>query len=380
MSKREFSLSMRDVTKDYDGTRVLDVPELDVKQGEFLSLLGPSGSGKTTSLRLVAGFEAPSAGQIVIDGQDVAQVRAEKRNIGLVFQNYALFPHMTVAENIAFPLQMRSQSPSDIERRVAEALDLVDLAPYRDRNAAQLSGGQQQRVAIARAIVYEPALLLMDEPLGALDRRLRSRLQNELRALHRKLGITIVYVTHDQDEAMSLSDRVAIMNHGKIVQLGRPDALYDSPASLFVSNFLGDNNTLSARIAGADRAELAEGTVIPIPRVRTAVGAAADLTIRPERVRLAAESTGETTKPRFEGVVVDVVSLGAATQYCVQVDGVGALWASVQNSAHAFRGAVGDRVEVGWELDDVHVFPRNTDMLADSSALEDTAKLATADA
>ncbi|MFC4120039.1 ABC transporter ATP-binding protein [Nonomuraea zeae] len=377
----EFSLSMREVTKDYDGVRVLDVPELDVRQGEFFSLLGPSGSGKTTGLRLVAGFEAPTAGRIIINGQDVARVRAEKRNIGLVFQNYALFPHMTVAENVAFPLHMRSLSARDIERRVAEVLEQVDLAPFRDRNAATLSGGQQQRVAIARAIVYEPDLLLMDEPLGALDRRLRARLQGELRGLHHRLGIPIVYVTHDQDEAMALSDRVAIMNGGHIVQLGAPKELYDSPASLFVSNFLGDNNTLPARIAGPGRASLDGGATMPIKRTGAPAGTPADLTIRPERLRLVAEAegAGQPDGPGFDGVIADVVALGAMTQYNVRIDGVGALWASVQNSAHAFSGVPGDRVGVRWELDDVHVFPREPGAPGGPSAA-DEATMATADA
>ena len=349
-------LSLRDVTKDYHGVRVLSVPELDVEEGEFFSLLGPSGSGKTTTLKLIAGFEGLSTGTVRIDGRDVAPVPVEKRNIGVVFQNYALFPHMTVAQNIAFPLETRRVPRKEIARRVAGILDLVDLAPHRDKNAALLSGGQQQRVAIGRALVFEPSLLLLDEPLGALDRKLRQRLQEELRALQRKLGITVVYVTHDQDEAMSMSDRIAIMNHGVVEQLGRPRGLYDRPETLFVSNFLGDNNTMGAVLASSSTLRLAGGAEVPAPATSFAAGAVLSATLRPERVALSAADAGGAGHVRLGGIVRDAVALGATTTYFVDVDGVGAVKASVQHSGDYFSAAPGDAVGVGWRTEDLHLF------------------------
>jgi ABC-type Fe3+/spermidine/putrescine transport system ATPase subunit len=350
-------LSLRDVTKEYHGVQVLSVPELDVREGEFFSLLGPSGSGKTTTLKLTAGFEALTTGSIEIDGRDVAPVPVEKRNIGVVFQNYALFPHMTVAQNIAFPLETRRVPRAEIARRVGEVLDLVDLAPHRDKNAALLSGGQQQRVAIGRTLVFEPSLLLMDEPLGALDRKLRQRLQEELRALQRKLGITVVYVTHDQDEAMSMSDRIAIMNHGVVEQLGAPRALYDRPQTLFVSNFLGDNNTLRAQRSSASSLRFAAGAEVAAPASDLPVGSALSVTLRPERVALAAADGRPHGSIRLTGTVTDAVALGAVTSYTVHVDGIGDLRASVQHSGVHFAGAPGDEVLVGWDADDLHLFP-----------------------
>ncbi|WP_181156485.1 ABC transporter ATP-binding protein [Microbacterium sp. MYb66] len=350
-------LSLREVTKDYHGVRVLSVPELDVREGEFFSLLGPSGSGKTTTLKLIAGFEALTTGSIEIDGRDVAPVPVEKRNIGVVFQNYALFPHMTVAQNIAFPLETRRVPRPEIARRVAEVLELVDLAPHRDKNAALLSGGQQQRVAIGRTLVFEPSLLLMDEPLGALDRKLRQRLQEELRALQRKLGITVVYVTHDQDEAMSMSDRIAIMNHGVVEQLGAPRGLYDRPETLFVSNFLGDNNTLRAQRSSASSLRFSDGIEVPAPESAHPAGAALSVTLRPERVALASPVSGPQGASRLRGTVTDAVALGAITSYSVRVDGIGDLKASVQHSGgDYFIGAPGDEVLVGWDVEDLHLF------------------------
>lgn len=355
-------LSLRDVTKDYHGVRVLSVPELDVDEGEFFSLLGPSGSGKTTTLKLIAGFESLTTGRIDIDGKDVAPVPVEKRNIGVVFQNYALFPHMTVAQNIAFPLETRRMPRKEIARRVADVLELIDLTAHRDKNAALLSGGQQQRVAIGRTLVFEPSLLLMDEPLGALDRKLRQRLQEELRALQRKLGITVVYVTHDQDEAMSMSDRIAIMNHGVVEQLGNPRALYDQPETLFVSNFLGDNNTASAVVESRGSIRFAEGASVPAPPAEFASGAPVAVTLRPERLRLA-HTPGTDAGPALRGTVTDVVALGATTTYKVDVAGVGQMKANVQHSGEYFTAAPGDLVHVAWEPRDLHVFRDSGDPL-----------------
>ncbi|MEI3847964.1 MULTISPECIES: ABC transporter ATP-binding protein [unclassified Microbacterium] len=348
-------LSLRDVTKEYHGVRVLTVPELDVHEGEFFSLLGPSGSGKTTTLKLVAGFEGLTTGTIDVDGRDIAPVPVEKRNIGVVFQNYALFPHMTVAQNIAFPLETRRVPRAEIARRVAEVLELVDLTAHRDKNAALLSGGQQQRVAIGRTLVFEPSLLLMDEPLGALDRKLRQRLQEELRALQRSLGITVVYVTHDQDEAMSMSDRIAIMNHGVVEQLGDPRGLYDRPETLFVSNFLGDNNTLAAIQASASSLRFDGGAEVASAS-RFAPGTRLSATLRPERVSLARDGGRVHGSTRLTGTVTDVVALGAVTAYRVDVAGVGQLKATVQHSGDYFSAVPGDAVAVGWSGEDLHLF------------------------
>ncbi|MDR6632051.1 putative spermidine/putrescine transport system ATP-binding protein [Phyllobacterium sp. 1468] len=234
-----------DVEKSYDG-RTFAVTRLNmhVAKGEFLTLLGPSGSGKTTTLNMLAGFERPTNGSIFLDGQSVDRRPPYERNIGMVFQNYALFPHMTVEENVGFPLSVRKFSKADVTTRVHKALDMIQLRKFGDRRPGQLSGGQQQRVALARALVFEPTLVLMDEPLGALDKKLREHMQLEIKQLHSMLGVTIVYVTHDQSEALTMSDRVAVFNNGGIAQIGTPDNLYKKPESPFVASFIGENNTL----------------------------------------------------------------------------------------------------------------------------------------
>jgi putative spermidine/putrescine transport system ATP-binding protein len=241
--------AFKGVAKSYDG-RVLAVDDLNlaIKRGEFLTLLGPSGSGKTTSLMMLAGFEAPSAGLIEIDGRPVTHLPPYRRNLGIVFQSYALFPHMSVAENVAFSLAVRGTTPMEIERRVESALAMVQLAGFGERRPIQLSGGQQQRVALARALVFRPKIVLMDEPLGALDRQLREHMQFELKRIHAELGVTIVYVTHDQDEALTMSDRVAIFDRGVVHQLASPRDIYDSPADAFVARFVGENNLLQGRV------------------------------------------------------------------------------------------------------------------------------------
>ena len=237
------------VSKSYDGqTFSVHDFSLSVYRGEFVTLLGPSGSGKTTCLKMLAGFEEPSSGEIWLNDRPVNQVKAWKRNIGVVFQHYALFPHMTIAENLAFPLQARRIARDEIEHSVMRALDMVQLQDFAGRRPAQLSGGQQQRVAIARALVFEPDLILMDEPLGALDRRLREEMQYEIRRLQQRLGVTMIYVTHDQNEAMVLSDRVAVMEQGRICQVASPEALYEEPQRLFVANFIGENNQVEGRM------------------------------------------------------------------------------------------------------------------------------------
>ena len=237
------------VEKSYDG-RTLAVRDLtlDVAQGEFLTLLGPSGSGKTTTLNMLAGFERPTRGEILLGGKPVDRLPPYERNIGMVFQNYALFPHMTVGENVAFPLSVRRMRRAEIAERVRRALAMVRLEAFADRRPAQLSGGQQQRVALARALVFEPSLVLMDEPLGALDKKLREQMQIEIKLLHERLGLTVVYVTHDQSEALTMSDRIAVFHDGRVVQLGTPDLLYSEPSDAFVAGFIGENNMLAGTV------------------------------------------------------------------------------------------------------------------------------------
>jgi len=240
------------VSKSYDNSGAAAVRDLDldVARGEFLTLLGPSGSGKTTTLMMLAGFERPSSGAILVEDVDISRTPAHKRGLGMVFQNYALFPHMTVAQNLAFPLQVRHMGRAEIDRRVKRALEMVRLEGLDRRRPGQLSGGQQQRVAVARALVFEPKAVLMDEPLGALDKSLREQLQYEIKRIHRELGVTIIYVTHDQGEALTMSDRIAVFNKGRVEQCGAPGALYDRPANLFVAGFVGENNFLAADVAG----------------------------------------------------------------------------------------------------------------------------------
>ena len=268
----------RNVQKSYDGeTLVVKNLNLDIEAGEFVTMLGPSGSGKTTCLMMLAGFEPATHGEITLDGVPINNVPPHKRGIGMVFQNYALFPHMTVAENLAFPLQVRKMKKTEIESRVNRALDMVQLGGFGGRRPAQLSGGQQQRVAVARALVFDPALVLMDEPLGALDKQLREQMQYEIKHIHENLGVTVVYVTHDQSEALTMSNRVAVFNDGVIQQLASPDDLYERPENAFVAQFIGENNTLNGTVREIDgdncTVELDDGAMVEALKVNVnAVG------------------------------------------------------------------------------------------------------------
>jgi putative spermidine/putrescine transport system ATP-binding protein len=295
-------LRFEHVSKSYPATKGAAAPaalaslELDIARGELLTLLGPSGSGKTTTLMLLAGFELPDEGRILLEGRDIARLPAHKRGIGVVFQSYALFPHMTVAENVAFPLEARKVPRGERAARVARALEMVRLPDYGDRRPAQLSGGQQQRVALARAMVFEPPIVLLDEPLGALDKALREEMQHEIRALHQRLGLTMMYVTHDQSEALTLSDRIAVLARGRLRQVAPPRELYDEPADAFVAGFVGENNSLKVGVVEVlhqqARLHLADGTEV---RARlggsVAPGAYGVLMVRPERIALAAPDT-----------------------------------------------------------------------------------------
>ena len=287
------------VQKTYDGVQlVVRQLDLDIRRGEFLTLLGPSGSGKTTTLMMLAGFESPTAGEIVLDGKPITRTPPHKRNFGMVFQNYALFPHLTVGQNVAYPLTVRKVSKDEQARRTTRALDMVQLKGMADRYPAQLSGGQQQRVALARALVFEPQLVLMDEPLGALDKQLREHMQIELKELHRQLGVTFVYVTHDQSEALTMSDRVAVFNDGVVQQLDVVDRMYETPSNRFVAGFIGDSTMLQGTVRATDGERcdvvLTDGRVLTGINVnRAAVGAAVQAGIRPERIVLHGQAPGE---------------------------------------------------------------------------------------
>jgi putative spermidine/putrescine transport system ATP-binding protein len=299
------------IEKRYGTVVALAPTDLKVQSGEFLTLLGPSGSGKTTLLMTIAGLAHPDGGRIVIDGRDSTHTPVYDRDIGMVFQNYALFPHLDIFENVAFSLRVRGIGGSEIERRTHEALALVQLDHLARRFPKELSGGQQQRIAIARSIVYQPSIILMDEPLGALDKRLREQMQIEIKRLHRQLGVTIIYVTHDQEEALSMSDRICLMNNGGIVQLGRPDELYFAPRSLFAASFLGEANILKARrTANPDEASIS-GAAVRFGNTQAAANEALSLLIRPECFSL------ESARPsdnHLTGRLLDITMLGPLTR------------------------------------------------------------------
>ena len=312
MTANDALVTFRGVQKTYDGTSlVVRDLNLDIQRGEFLSLLGPSGSGKTTTLMMLAGFESPTAGEISLGGVPITRTPPHKRNFGMVFQNYALFPHMTVADNIAYPLTVRKLGQSEREAKVKRALEMVQMGAMGARFPAQLSGGQQQRVALARALVFDPQLVLMDEPLGALDKQLREHMQIELKALHRRLGVTFVYVTHDQAEALTMSDRVAVFNDGRIQQIDRVDRLYETPVNRFVANFVGDNAVLQAKVHATDGdtcdVVLPSGERLQGINVnRAGLGDAVQCSVRPERIELA-----EAARPNtVSGTVMDIIYFG----------------------------------------------------------------------
>ena len=312
MTSTSTLVSFTGVQKTYDGINlVVRDLNLDIRKGEFLSLLGPSGSGKTTTLMMLAGFESPTAGDIMLNGRQITRTPPHKRNFGMVFQNYALFPHMTLAENIAYPLTVRKLPKAEREAKVLQALDMVQLGRMGGRYPGQLSGGQQQRVALARALVFDPQLVLMDEPLGALDKQLREHMQIELKALHRRLGVTFVYVTHDQTEALTMSDRVAVFNDGAIQQIDVVGNLYETPSNRFVAGFVGDSTVLDAEVTRLDGAHcevrLPSGVVLRGLNVNTCgVGDTVQCGTRPERLKIA-EAAGANT---FQSKVLDVIYFG----------------------------------------------------------------------
>ncbi len=341
-------LKLRGLVKRYGGTAAVEHVDLDVASGEFLTLLGPSGSGKTTTLSMVAGFTEPTDGSVVIDGQEITKVPPHKRGLGMVFQNYSLFSHLSVRENVEFPLRQRKVAKAERTRRAMEALELVELQGRAEAKPSQLSGGQQQRVALARALVFNPRLLLMDEPFGALDRALRERLQIELRRLHHELGITVVFVTHDQEEALTLSDRIAVFNEGRIEQIGTPRELYEKPASLFVARFIGESNAFTGQVS--------QGTFVSNAGVRiptTAPDGASVAIVRPERVQVL-DPAVTATQSGLEGRVNDVTYLGAQHRIEVNTDDGPVIIRSDTRLPLAERGA---RIALSWEATDAAIFP-----------------------
>ncbi|WP_420004410.1 ABC transporter ATP-binding protein [Arenibacterium sp. LLYu02] len=348
-------ITFSNVDKSYGTVKVIDRLNLDIEEGEFLSLLGPSGSGKTTSLMMLAGFEAVSSGQITMDGLRIDDVATYKRGMGIVFQNYALFPHMSVAENIAFPLRMRKVARAEIATRVAQALDRVRLGHLGDRRPAQLSGGQQQRVALARALVFEPRVILLDEPLGALDKNLREEMQLELRSLHHNLGLTFVFVTHDQGEALTMSDRIAVFDRGRIAQIGSPAQIYDAPDNLFVAGFVGETNFLSgtalAHQDGAPVIQLETGDTLRPGAIIGALspGAEVRVSLRPEAIRIA--ETGCDT--HWQAQVSDVVYQGGHTRVILSL-GNASVVALLPQSQTGVRN--GDRVSLGFDTHNLRAF------------------------
>jgi putative spermidine/putrescine transport system ATP-binding protein len=358
-------VSLRNLNKHYGDFAAVDNISLDIKDGEFLTFLGSSGSGKSTTLSMLAGFETPSSGEILVNDQSLVNVPPHKRDIGMVFQRYSLFPHLSVRDNIAFPLAIRKLAAAERDKRVDAMLKLVQLEQFAHRRPSQLSGGQQQRVAIARALVYEPRILLMDEPLGALDKKLREDLQDELRQLHRRLGITIVYVTHDQEEAMRLSQRIAIFSHGKIVGLGSGYDLYQNPPNAFVASFLGNSNFLKLKAQGNAAASF-EGQSLSI---RLTAGLHTDqdvlLMVRPEKALAlsVAQAISESLPSGWNEVsakVVEVLFLGES-QTCSVVTSGGTSMTVKALSAAGMPLKAGDPVQVRWATADACVYTEWTE-------------------
>ncbi len=345
------------VQKSYDGVSlVVKDLNLTIGKGEFLTMLGPSGSGKTTCLMMLAGFETATNGEIRLDGRPINQVPPHKRGIGMVFQNYALFPHMTVGENLAFPLEVRGMGKSEREAKIKRALDMVQMYSFINRRPAQLSGGQQQRIALARALVFDPSLVLMDEPLGALDKQLREHMQFEIKHLHENLGITVVYVTHDQGEALTMSDRVAVFNDGRIQQLAPPADLYERPDNSFVAQFIGENNKLAGVVEelSGDKAlvRLATGELIDATPVNIREkGQKTLVSIRPERVEFKPEMMPAGIHA-IDAEVVEIIYMGDILRVVLKVAGSSDFVMKMRNTLGQTRLVQGQKIKVGWHPQD----------------------------
>jgi spermidine/putrescine transport system ATP-binding protein len=363
----EFAVELRNVTKIFaertrGGRAVAAVQSINlgVRPGEFFTLLGPSGCGKTTTLRMIAGFEAVTNGEVLIQGRTMNRVPPNRRPVNTVFQHYALFPHLSVADNVAFGLTVRRVPRLERKRRADEALEMVRLPGTGSRRPSQLSGGQQQRVALARALINRPAVLLLDEPLGALDLKLRKEMQTELKRLQRQVGITFIYVTHDQEEALTMSDRIAVMSSGRVLQVGDPVTIYEAPATRFVADFIGETNFLMGTVASTvnGTAHIAMGGgLVPVPTGAQALsaGQSVTVTIRPEKLDLTRTATGAA--PALSGVVDEVVYIGTDTRYVVKLESGETAVARIQNLSTRGRGEfqVGDRVRVVWAMRDARL-------------------------
>ena len=355
MSKNQDFVKFDKVDKNYDG-KVLVVKDLnlDIAEGEFITMLGPSGSGKTTCLMMLAGFETPTNGEIYLDSNPISNIPPHKRGIGMVFQNYALFPHMTVYENLAFPLKVRKVSKDETDKKVDKALSMVALSGFEHRMPGQLSGGQQQRVAVARALVFDPQVVLMDEPLGALDKNLRESMQYEIKHIHESIGVTVVYVTHDQGEALTMSNRIAVFNDGKVQQLSSPDKLYEEPVNSFVAEFIGENNTFTGEVTdisnGKCKVKLDSGTEILSNPIRVkSKGEKTIVSLRPERAIIDPENKMDN---KHKGKIEEVIYHGDHTRVRLNLLGNKEFILKVPNSSARMDIKVGNEIAVGWDSQD----------------------------
>ena len=351
MSKNSQFVKFDKVDKSYDG-KVLIVKDLnlDIAEGEFVTMLGPSGSGKTTCLMMLAGFETPTNGEIYLDKNPISNIPPHKRGIGMVFQNYALFPHMTVYENLAFPLRVRKVSKEDTDKKIDKALSMVSLTGFENRMPGQLSGGQQQRVAVARALVFDPAVVLMDEPLGALDKNLRESMQYEIKHIHESIGVTVVYVTHDQGEALTMSNRIAVFNDGKVQQLSSPDKLYEEPVNSFVAEFIGENNRFSGQVTDVSKdkckVKLDDGSeILANPIVVKSSGEKTIVSLRPERALI---NTKEKMENNFKGKIEEVIYHGDHTRVRLNLLGNKDFILKVPNSSANMDIKLGNQINVSW--------------------------------
>ena len=351
MSKNSEFVKFDKVDKSYDG-KVLVVKDLnlDIAEGEFITMLGPSGSGKTTCLMMLAGFETPTNGEIYLDKNPISNIPPHKRGIGMVFQNYALFPHMTVYENLAFPLRVRKMSKEDIDKKVDKALSMVSLSGFENRMPGQLSGGQQQRVAVARALVFDPAVVLMDEPLGALDKNLRESMQYEIKHIHESIGVTVVYVTHDQGEALTMSNRIAVFNDGKVQQLSSPDKLYEEPVNSFVAEFIGENNRFSGQVTDVSKdkckVKLDDGSeILANPITVKSNGDKTIVSLRPERALI---NTKDNMENNFKGKIEEIIYHGDHTRVRLNLLGNKDFILKVPNSSANMDIKLGNQINVSW--------------------------------
>lgn len=367
------AIALTNLSKRYGATSALNDLTLYVEEGEFLTILGPSGSGKSTALSLISGLTTPSDGTIHLGERDVTYLPPAQRNIGLVFQSYALFPHLSVYDNVAFPLKIRKVSSFDCSRRISEVLGLLRLSGLEGRRPAQLSGGQQQRVALARALVFRPDILLLDEPMGALDRQLREEVQVELRRLQRSLGTTTILVTHDQEEALSLSDRILVLAEGRVQQIGAPRDIYMRPSSAFVAGFLGTANFLEGKLQDAGFGRilvLGDGDKLPVAMSAHPLGASVKAVVRPERARLLALSAGA---PGLKGKVLDVIYLGQNVRYHIETQLKQPFVVVTTDKETSF--ARGDNVLLAWDETDVWVLPSDVDSRRGRTAPDSTTSL-----